>query len=77
MYWYNNNVKFNSKDRKAFLCDTVADIANLPTTSSDGLIQADGNNVVCKKVTMGSVVYVIATGDRYLLNSLDQWVKIK
>ena len=74
-YWYNNDYKFKSPNRRAFFCDTAADLAKLPTTTTEGVLQPNGNNVVCQKVTMGSVVYVIGTGDWYLLNSKDQWIK--
>lgn len=42
------------------VCDTAADIANLPDHT---------------EVAMGSICYVIETGDMYMLNSQDVWVK--
>ena len=43
-----------------FICDTVADIANLPTEKN--------------KVYPGSAALVASTGDIYILNASRKWV---
>ena len=75
-YWLNSSIKFKSKNRKAFLCDSDADLIDLPTTLKEGTI-IGGNNVINQKVEMGSIVYSIASQTRYCLNSKGQWIKIQ
>ena len=74
MYIYDDNVVFNlNENRIAFLCDETADISTLPTTTQPGTQMAP-NNVSCDPVDSGSMAYVIATGDVYILDSTDVWV---
>lgn len=75
-YWLNTAIKFKSRNRKAFLCDSDADIQDLPTTLAKGKEQG-GQNVINDIVEMGSVVYSIGSQSRYCLNSKGQWIKIK
>ena len=75
-YWINSAVNFKSKNRKAFLCDTDADLTDLPTTKKKGKEQ-NGQNVINDIVEMGSVAYSIGSQKRYCLNSKEQWVEIK
>ena len=75
MYIYDDNVVFNlNENRIAFLCDETADISTLPTTTQPGTQMAP-NNVSCDPVDAGSMAYIISTGDVYMLNSLDSWIK--
>ena len=76
-YWLNNAIKFKSKNRKAFLCDSDSDLTDLPTTKKKGKEQTGGQNVINDIVEMGSVVYSIASQSRFCLNSKEQWVKIQ
>jgi len=75
-YWFDPTKTFNARGRKAFLADEVSDIDLLPNQSHEGEI-IDGNNVVNQKVSSGSIVKVISTGDRYMLNSTGSWVKLQ
>ncbi len=75
-YWYDVSKKFNARGRKAFLADSVADIDLLPNQNHEGVI-VDGDNVTNQKVIAGSMVKVIATGDRYMLNSAGNWILLK
>lgn len=76
-YWLNSAIKFKSKNRKAFICDSDTDLADLPTTLAKGKEQSGGQNVINDIVEMGSVVYSIGSQSRFCLNSKGQWVKIK
>ena len=76
-YWLNVAIKFKSKKRKAFLCDTDDDINDLPTTLAKGKEQANGQNVINEIVEMGSVAYSIGSQTRYCLNSRGQWKPIQ
>lgn len=49
-----------------FVCDTVDDIENLPTTRKKGIDKA-----TC---SVGSKVLVIETKETYILNNSDVWV---
>ncbi len=61
---------------KHFMCDTEADIAKLPTTVSRGALQEGIDNTNTYTVQAGSTAKVIATGDKYILQSdIDTWVK--
>lgn len=48
-----------------FLCDTVADIADLPTTK-----KTDQYGTAC---CAGSKAYVVDNGAKYILNHNDEW----
>ena len=74
-YWYNPIKKFNG-NRKAFLADDASDIELLPNQTHEGTV-VDGNNVVIQKVSSGSMVELISTGDKYMLNSAGTWVKLQ
>ena len=76
-YWLDSAINFKSKNRKAFLIDDDSELANLPTTTSYGLEQTGGQNVINKPVEMGSVAYSIGSQNRFCLNSQDQWIKVK
>ena len=52
-----------------FAVDTVAELADLPTTSKGGV--GELKNTYCKN---GSRAIVTATSDRYILNGADEWV---
>ena len=57
MYKQNDNVSAYVSE---FVCDTVADIANLPTEKN--------------KVYRGSTALVTETSEVYILNASRQWV---
>ena len=75
-YWYDVSKKFNSRGRKAFLIDKDADVDMLPTTKAEGVSQ-HGENVMNQPVKAGSIAKSIATGNRFMLNSVDEWVLLK
>ena len=76
MYFYDERVRTYGSSRQVdFFADEASDINNLPTTSTDGVKQGE-NDVSNKIVAPGSSCFVIATGDKYILNSNDEWIKI-
>ena len=76
MYWYDVSKQFNARGRKAFLMDKDSDTSLLPTTRSAGIPQ-NGNNVTNQPVIAGSIAKSIRSGNRFMLNSSDSWVKLK
>ena len=56
---YKQNDKFSTYVTE-FICDTIADIANLPTEKN--------------KVYPGSAALVVSTGDIYILNASRKWI---
>lgn len=54
-----NSRKTTAYGVRQFLCDTEADVANLPSGG-----------------TPGSTAYVIASGQRYILNHTKDWVLV-
>ena len=76
MYWFNESSKQNGSSRQVeFYCDTVADIANLPTSQRYGVKQ-DDDNVSNEPVDKGSTCLCIGSSSLYILNSSDNWVEI-
>lgn len=78
MYWIDENSSPKGTPRgeqKSFYADAVSDVANLPTSSALGVQQGDDEES-CKCVLPGASCFVIATGDLYILNSSDVWIKI-
>ena len=75
MFWIDETFYIfdEQPNRIAFIADTPADIANLPTSHHEGTQQGD-NNVSLEPVNPGSVVFIISTSDVYMLNSVDEWV---
>lgn len=55
-----------------FLCDTDEDVANLPTSSSEGVKQGN-DETSCKKCAKGSDCLAIQSANYYVLNSNDEW----
>ena len=76
MYWIDSAKHFKTPGRQYFLMDSDNDVANLPTIVSEGVKQKT-DNVSCQKVTVGSMAYSIASGDRFILNSQSIWKKMK
>ena len=71
-YW----IAGQSPHAKHFMCDTEADVANLPTNVNRGVPQDDVDDTNTYTVQAGSTAKVIATGDKYILQSdIDTWVK--
>ena len=79
MYWLNPN-QSTTNECKSFVCDTVDDIQNLPTSEKWGVEQdykyTDPQEVGNKPVAIGSDCLVIMTGDVYMLKSDNQWAPI-
>lgn len=71
-YW----ITGQSQHAKHFMCDTEADVANLPTTVNRGSPQDGVDDTNTYTVQAGSTAKVIATGDKYILQSdIDTWIK--
>lgn len=74
MYWLDTTQKtVGSPAQQSFYADTEDDIRNLPTSSKEGVKQGS-DNTSYKKTAKGSVCYVIATTNVYMLNSRDEWI---
>ena len=54
----------HGKTRREFICDTVADVTNLPTSKKMGKAQA-GDTVSDEMCAVGSTATVTETGDLY------------
>ena len=65
--------KINSQLYKEFICDTVSDIDNLPTNQYDKQTYKGNNKDIC---ATGSIAFVIATSEVYMLDSSGTWNKI-
>lgn len=74
-YWINDTVKVGNARQLQFYIDTDEDISNLPNLTTSGVKQGDDevSNLPCGK---GSTAFSIATGNVYILNSFDEWIKI-
>ena len=76
MYWIDTSAQtFGSPQQISFLADSSSDIANLPTSTTEGVQQGD-DTVSCRKCPKGSFCITIAEGAGYFLNSNDQWVEV-
>ena len=75
MYWIDHNNSYMPAHQVAFICDSEADIADLPTTSAEGK-KYDTDTSVDDKVAAGSSCLVIDTSEVYMLNSDDEWKKL-
>lgn len=64
----------HGKARREFICDTAADVTNLPTSKKMGKAQA-GDTVSDEMCAVGSTASITETGDLYELNASDTWVK--
>lgn len=75
MYWINDTVKIGNNRQIQFFTDTNDDIVNLPTSNTYGVKQ--GNDIIhylpCGK---GSTALSIGSGDIFILNSSDQWIRL-
>lgn len=75
MYWINPNDPDMKGNCRAFYCDTMDDIPNLPTSSALGVQQ--GNDIIsCQKVEKGSNCMVIGSSKVLVLNSHDEWKEL-
>ena len=61
---YNKNT-----DSATFVCDSEADLVNLPTTTSSGKEELESMD----RVSMGSAAIIIETSDVFMLGSDDNW----
>ena len=61
--------------QEQFIVETIADVANLPTMTTEG----DSSIAVgesYQKVMMGSIALCVETGEFYILNSNNVWSKV-
>lgn len=74
-YWFKAGSNSGSSRQIEFLMDSDADVSSLPTSSQNGTKQQndDVSHLKCGK---GSVALSIGTGNVFILNSNDFWVKI-
>ena len=75
-YWYDESQVVKGSSRKIeFIADTEQDIANLPTSTENGVVQ-EGNSTLHLPVAKGSSCLVLEPACYYILNSSDQWIKL-
>lgn len=76
MYWIDEETVVGGiLHQVGFICDTDADIADLPTASAPGVKQGD-DDASCMPVAKGSSCLVIGSSALYMLNSEDRWVEM-
>lgn len=74
-YWINQAGNSTRPNWRQFYCDADTDIANLPTSATEGVKQ-DGDSAAHKACSVGSECLVLGTTSVYVLNSSDEWVKL-
>ena len=77
-YWYDDlSARSVGTSRRVvdLICDTDADIQDLPTSVAEGVPQPDSSTVHLP-VEQGSSCMVIGSSSLYMLNSQDQWVEM-
>ena len=76
-YWYDDLSARQPTSRRVidFVCDTNADIQDLPTSSKEGVPQ-QGDSTLHQKVEKGSSCMVIDASTLWMLNSEDRWVEM-
>ena len=73
-YWYDEETKVNgSSHQVSFWCDSDADVADLPTSTTEGVKQGDSDTLHLP-VAKGSSCISIDTATMFVLNSSDIWV---
>ena len=60
---------------KHFICDTTADIANLPTNLAEG-IPDDGQSYEKEKIDVGSTALVTEDSSVWILSPNGTWVEL-
>lgn len=76
MYWLDVTQNYTGYPLiRNFFCDEPSDIANLPTSTTEG-VQQGSDTVSCQKVNAGSSCLCIGSGELYMLNSSDTWVSV-
>ena len=75
MYWIDqsDNGYTGSSRQIPFMCDTSADVQDLPTSQHEG--KPMGDTVTHRKVEKGSTCFCINPTKLYVLDSGDQWVE--
>lgn len=63
----------NNSGYRFFYCEEESDVANLPTSTQDG-VQQENDTVSNKRCAVGSEACVISTGNVYVLQkTTDTW----
>ena len=76
MYWINNsNETHGSSKQVPFMCDTLADISNLPTSQASGVQQGE-DTASCLPCAKGSSCFCIGESSLFMLNSSDVWTEV-
>ena len=75
MFWIQEtNVEGkNDPNYKLYNAETVDDIVKLPTMTHKGT-QTGGSSVLNDKCSLGCECDILSTGERYILNSSNEWV---
>lgn len=74
MYWLDSSQQYTGfPTQRDFYCDTPADIANLPTSTTPGVQQGE-DTISCQIVSPGSSCMCLSPATLYFLNSEDEWV---
>lgn len=74
MYWVIRRTSVGSAAITEFGMDTDADLADLPTSATEGLDQGDGVSHLI--VDNGSTAFSVASSKTFMLNSSNVWTEI-
>lgn len=74
-YWINKSGNNNHSSWRQFYCDSDTDIANLPTSESEGVKQ-EMDSTAHRKCCIGSECLSLSTTTVYVLNSANEWKKL-
>jgi len=76
MYWIDTTAESHGYPiQTSFICDSPSDIPNLPTSTTEGVLQGD-DEVASRKCNKGSFCLCIEDGSGWFLNSQDQWIEV-
>lgn len=71
-YYFNKGLE---ERQESFFVETEEDISKLPTTTTEG-DKTKAKDSAYRKVAAGSIALCIETGDVYILNTNDNWIKV-
>lgn len=76
MYWISNDAESHGSSKQvSFMCDSLTDISNLPTSQASGVQQGEdtASYLPCAK---GSSCFCIGESSLFILNSNDVWTEV-
>ena len=76
-YWYDDTSSGRRTTHNVtdFIMDDDSDVANLPTSTTEGVPQPP-DTTLHRKVAKGSSALSIGSSSLFMLNSQDQWVQM-